>query len=58
MAIPKDEERKKRVKRMSRATLGATPAGRAIEPETRRRKPKHRKPPEDEESADSMPGRR
>jgi hypothetical protein len=48
MATPKNDERKKRVKRIARAIVGTTPAARPIEPKTRRDKPKHKKPPGEE----------
>jgi hypothetical protein len=48
MAIPKEEERKKRLKRRARAVLGTTPSSRPIEPKTKRKKPKHKTPPGEE----------
>ncbi|MCX6622200.1 MAG: hypothetical protein NTY38_14255 [Acidobacteria bacterium] len=47
MAIPKDEEKQKRVKRRARAVL-TTPSSRPIEPKTKRKKTKYKKPPGEE----------
>jgi len=55
MARPRPSARKfdqkKEVRRLARERVGAVPAGRAIEPKTRRRKPKHPKSPAELEEA-------
>ena len=46
---PKKFDQKKGVRRLARERVGTVPAPRVIEPKTRRKKPKHAKPPEAEE---------
>jgi hypothetical protein len=41
---PKKFNRTQRVKRLARKIVGAVPAGQVIEPKSRRKKPKHKKP--------------
>ena len=38
----------KEVKAIARERVGRVPAGKTIEPKSTRKKPKHKKPPEDE----------
>jgi hypothetical protein len=45
----KGYDRGKSVRRLARQRVGAVPASRAIQPKSKRNRPKHRKPPEDEE---------
>lgn len=47
----KGYDRGKSVRRLARERVGAVPASHALEPKTRRKKAKHKKPPGDEESA-------
>ena len=47
----KGYDRGKSVRRLARERVGAVPASHALEPKTRRKKPKHKKPPGSEESA-------
>jgi hypothetical protein len=50
MARPRKFDQKKGVKRLARERVGPVPASRPIEPKTRRKKPKHPKPPGEEEA--------
>jgi len=43
-------DQKKEVRRLARERVGTVPAAAVIEPKTRRKKPKHKKPPGTEES--------
>lgn len=45
---PKKFDAKKGVRRLARERVGTVPAARVIEPKPRRKKPKHKKPPEAE----------
>jgi hypothetical protein len=52
MARPRKFDQKKEVRRLARERVGTVPASRAIEPKTRRKRPKHPKPlPEGDELA-------
>jgi len=42
-------DQKKGVKRIARERVGTVPASRVIQPKTRRRKPKHPRPPGEDE---------
>ena len=46
MKKPPKYDQKKGVRRLARERVGAIPSTRVIEPRPRRRKPKHKKPPE------------
>ena len=46
---PKKFDQKKGVRRLARERVGTVPAPRVIDPKTRRKKPKHPKPPGVEE---------
>ena len=44
-------DQKKEVRKLARERVGPVPASRPIEPKEKRRKPKHKKPPEMDESS-------
>jgi hypothetical protein len=45
MARPRKFDQKKEVRRLARERVGTVPATQTIQPKTRRKKPKHPKPP-------------
>ena len=50
MAKPKQFDSKKGVRRLARERVGQVPAAKVIVPKTRRKKPKHKKPVDQEEA--------
>jgi hypothetical protein len=44
VATKKKADRGKKVRRLARALVGTVPAARTVEPKTRRKKTKHKKP--------------
>jgi hypothetical protein len=44
VATKKKADRGKKVRRLARALVGTVPPSRAVEPKTSRKKPKHKKP--------------
>jgi hypothetical protein len=51
MARQRKFDQKKEVRRLARERVGPVPASRTIQPKTRRKKPKHPKPPGEGEDA-------
>jgi hypothetical protein len=47
---PKKFDRRKEVRRLARERVGAVPSPKVIQPKTRRKKPKHKKPPGTDDS--------
>jgi hypothetical protein len=50
VASKKKADRGKKVRRLARALVGTVPPSRTLEPKTRRKKPKHKKPIDQEGS--------
>jgi hypothetical protein len=47
---PPKFDQEKGVRRLARERVGAVPSGKVIQPKTRRKKPKHKKPPGNEDA--------